>query len=73
MNEQHISNILDRAFGIPIHKPIAESIEIDGDWSTAKCAKCNAVLTSIWRDDEDRLTGWSAWRGDKKCIPDEVK
>ena len=70
MNEQIISDIFDRASGIPIHKPATGTVEVDDTWRTAICFKCGAVLTSVWRDEEDRLTGWSAWRGDKACIKD---
>lgn len=70
MNEEFISNIFDKAAGIPIHKVDIATLG-STEWDrTALCKKCGTKLTSVWIDDEDRLTGWSAWRGEQRCIED---
>lgn len=60
MNE----NILLKRMGFATHKAVMASViyQYGNTERTAKCSHCKESLTSYWIDDEDRLTGWSAWK-----------
>lgn len=55
-------NSLLTKMGLATHKVDPTSI-ISNEWDReATCLGCGSQLTSMWLDDPDRLTGWSAWK-----------
>lgn len=58
MNEQ----MLMTKMGFSTHKAISTTIVSD-EWDRfATCEKCGLDIKAFWVDDEDRLSGWSAWK-----------
>jgi len=43
------------------HRASAELLVSNGDTRKSVCLDCGQDVSSYWQDDEDRLSGWTAW------------
>ena len=67
VSPQYISKIINKAFGLGTHEPA--SIESSDDFTKyGTCKHCLQKISSYWIEDDDRLNGWSEWRGKEKCL-----
>jgi hypothetical protein len=63
MNE---ATLLKALLGLTPHK--AGEVTSNDYERKSNCLSCGQDITSYWQDDEDRLSGWTAWSStaDKK-------